>query len=192
MKVVGLTGGIGSGKSYVAEVFRRLGVPVYVSDTAAKRLMQESTSLKQQLQALLGEEIYLDGQLDRAAMAKKIFNAPDLLAQVNAIVHPAVGDDFKQWLSQQEGPYALKESAILFETGLYKNAHANVLVTAPLELRLKRVMQRDGSDEQSVRERMDKQWSDEKKIKLADFCILNDGKAPLLKQILAIHEHLCQ
>lgn len=187
---VGLTGGIGSGKSTVARIFEAFGIPCYYADDRAKELMHSDESLQADLIEEFGSDVYQDGTLNRPLLAKIIFENDDARERMNGIVHPAVGKDYEEWQAEQDAPYVLKEAAILFETGGYKQSDANILVTAPEELRLKRVMKRDGADKEQVLARMRAQWSDEKKSKLADFIILNDEDHSLITQVKEIHEAL--
>lgn len=188
--VIGLTGGIGSGKSTIAKVFQSLHIPCYYADDRAKSLMNESSEVKDKLTAKFGSEVYKDGTLNRPLLAELIFNNDENRAFVNNVVHPAVAKDFEQWTTEQEAPYVLKEAAILFETGGYKASDFNILVTAPVEVRLQRVMSRDSASAEQVKARMNAQWPDEKKTELADFVILNDGVAPITPQVQSIHEAL--
>ncbi len=189
MLKVGLTGGIGSGKTYVARIFSQLGIPVYHADERAKVLMH-TMPIKTALVNKFGNSIYPEGELDRKALAAIIFNNDEALSFVNALVHPAVKNDFQNWLAGQDAPYVLKEAAILFETGGDAELDQMILVVAPQSLRLHRVLQRDGGSEAQVLERMSKQWPDERKQKRANFCIFNDEEQLLLPQILSVHENL--
>ena len=186
MMQVGLTGGIGSGKTWVGRVFATLGIPVYSADDAAKRLMNEQPELRQALIRLMGPEVYDAAGLVRSVMAERVFRQPELLRQVNATVHPAVWQDFDRWTEQQTAPYVLLEAAVLFEAGLYRRLKANILVTAPQQVRLERVMRRDGVSEEAVLQRMDCQWTDERKVPLADYLIRNDDTQLILPQIVAV------
>lgn len=187
---VGLTGGIGSGKTYVAAVFTSLGIPVYNSDDRAKALMNESQLIKEALIAKFGEEVYDGGELNRPFLASHIFQNQSLLEYVNGVVHPVVQKDFEQWCSSQTSKYILKEAAILFEIGGDASLDFMVLVTAPEALRIERVQQRNGWTVQEIKDRISKQWTEERKKERADFCIFNDGQQLLLPQILKIHETL--
>lgn len=187
---VGLTGGIGSGKSTVAKVFEVLRVPVYYADDAAKRLMVSDPTVRQHLIAAFGPEVYdATGQLQRSYLSDKVFNDQTALDRLNSIVHPAVGRDGEQWLqAHQHYPYVVKEAALLFEAGTYKALNTMVCVVAPEALRLQRVRQRDNVPESAVRARMDKQWPQEKKADQSDHLITNDGVIPLIPQVLALHQ----
>lgn len=173
MKIVGLTGGIGSGKTTVANFFKELGVPVYIADVEAKRLMVASAELRQKITALFGEESYQDGRLNRKYLAGLVFNNPEKLEALNNLVHPVVAEDFRKWVSAQQAPYVIKESALLFETGDYKNCDVTILVKAPLEERIRRVIKRDAASKESVMGRILHQWPDEKKQMLSDYTIEN-------------------
>ncbi|MFT5102816.1 MAG: dephospho-CoA kinase [Candidatus Latescibacterota bacterium] len=187
MKIVGLTGGIGSGKTTVANLFKELGVPVYIADNEAKKLMAKSKIIKRHLIQLLGNNAYIGNDIDRAFIAKKIFVDSELLSKVNHIVHPKVAAHFKRWVSKQAGPYCIKEGAILFETGSYKDCDATILITAPNGVRLKRVLARDAVSEEDVLNRMDNQWSDKKKKKLADIVIENLDLSAIKIEVLKVH-----
>ncbi len=173
MKIVGITGGIGSGKTTVANFFKELGVPVYIADEEAKRLMASNAELRQKITGLFGEESYHDGKLNRKYLAGLVFNNPKKLEALNNLVHPAVAEDFRKWVSAQQAPYVIKESALLFETGDYKNCDVTILVKAPLEERVRRVMHRDAASKESVMDRISHQWPDEKKQVLSDYTIEN-------------------
>lgn len=191
MLKVGITGGIGSGKSTVCRVFEWLGVPVYYADDRAKQLMTEDAALRSEIRTLFGDEAYLpDGSLNRAHIAGIVFQNEDMLRQLNALVHPAVHRDGEAWHLRQTAPYTLREAALLYESGGYRLLDKMVAVTAPAELRIERVMARDGVDRSAVEARLNKQWPEEKKVKMADFVIVNDGTTPLLPQILQVHRAL--
>jgi dephospho-CoA kinase len=178
-KIIGLTGGIGSGKTTVARKLVELGIPVYFADLEAKKLMNQPF-LAEQIQSKFGPEVYDQGVLQNQILAAKVFSDPNNIAQLNAIVHPAVAQDFQAWLIRhQEYKLVVKEVAILFETGGEKNCDYVVLVTAPLETRIQRVMQRDGVTRKQVLDRINLQWNDEIKRKLSDFVIENDSKEHL-------------
>ena len=173
MKVVGLTGGIGSGKSTIARLFSALGIAVYDSDTEAKKLINTSAEIKKRIVEVFGAEAYAEGLYNRAYMADIVFRNPDKLAVLNSIVHPVLADDFNQWVALQTSPYVIKEAAILFESGSYKNCDFIITVTAPEALRISRCMSRDGSTEAQVRARMAQQWTDAQRIALSDTVIEN-------------------
>lgn len=188
---IGLTGGIGSGKSTVADFFRLLGVPVYTSDKEAKALMQCDPHVRKCLIEAFGNAIYdSSGKLNREALAKIIFNSTEALDQVNAIVHPQVRLHYQQWMASQcDVPYVIQESAILFDTGLYRNFDKIITVTADKEIRISRVLNRDLCSRDSVLKRMNKQMSELEKIDKADFVIYNNTEL-LIPQIIQIHEQL--
>ena len=184
MTTIGITGGIGSGKSMVSALLRVYGVPVYDADHESKRLLVTSPTIRHGLTALLGPEIYRpDGTLDRTRMAALIFADADLLARVNAIIHPAVGRHFDDWRRRLTSPLCALESAILFESGFDRRADLRLMVYAPEPIRLQRVMARDGAAEADVRLRMAGQWSDERKAALSDAVITNDGTSALIPQV---------
>jgi dephospho-CoA kinase len=192
MKKVGITGGIGSGKTTVCQLFEILGIPVYYADARAKDLIVNNLEVKEKIIDLFGTEAYLqDGSYNRAYIAKIVFEDKEKLQQLNQIVHPAVYQDGEDWHKAQEKvPYTLKEAALLFEGQGYKFMDKVILVVAPEHVRIERVVQRDNSNEEAVKKRIKQQLPDAEKIKLADFIILNDGKAPLVPQVLKIHDRL--
>jgi len=188
---IGLTGGIGSGKSLVADFFRFLGIPVYTADVEAKRLMVTSELIRESLIEAFGESVYLEtGELNRPELAKIIFKDTEALKKVNSIVHPQVRQDYQKWLQKHtQASYVIQESAILFDTGLYKNFDKIITVIADAEIRIQRVMKRDGCSKESVLERMSKQISEQEKIERSDFVIYNTSEL-VIPQIIAIDEHL--
>lgn len=190
MKIVGLTGGIGSGKTTVANFFAEIGIPTYIADQEAKALMNRSKVIKRQLIALFGKEAYINGALNRPFIAQTIFNNTDLLEKMNAIVHPKVANHFKKWAKKQDTDYVLKETAILFEHGGDKACHFTVLVTAPEPIRIARVMARDGKTENQVRAIINNQLPEEEKIKKATFIIENTTLESTKKQVLKLHEKI--
>jgi dephospho-CoA kinase len=191
MKKIGLTGGIGSGKSWIASVFEKLGVPVYNSDNASKEILFNSKEVHSDLLEYFGKEVFTNNIPDRKKIAALVFNNQEALQKLNNILHPRVGEHFENWLKlHSDKAYIIKEAAILFETGIYKKSDFNILVTAPLETRIERVMKRDNISREEVLGRISKQWSDKEKIKLADFVIENDGKKAVLIQVLDIHYQL--
>ncbi len=189
MITVGLTGGIGSGKSTVSRIFRALGIPVYISDLRAKFLMNHHEPLKQEIIRHFGNVYKPDGTLNKEKLASIIFSDPGKLQLINSLVHPAVYADFEQWVeSQRNKPYVIKESAILFETGYFKHLDFTVTVYADLELRIRRTMERDKVTREQVLERIKNQFDDNKKITLADFVIVNNDYVPVLPQVLNLHK----
>lgn len=187
MKIVGLTGGIGSGKSTIAKMFQDLGVAVYIADHEAKLLMHSHPEVKKQIIDLLGADAYQDGVLNRPYVAGKVFKDKTLLAGLNAIVHPAVAEHFLTWKSQQSGHYVIKEAAILFENEGYKKCDYTILVTAPQEVRVQRVIQRDATTREEVLARIQNQWDDTQKIPLSDFVIENINLQMTRDQVEKIH-----
>jgi dephospho-CoA kinase len=190
VKIIGLTGGIGSGKTTVAQLFSELGVPIYIADTEAKKLMDSSKVIRRKLVALLGEDAYSGTKLNRKFVADKIFNDKFLLDAVNAVIHPKVAAHFKKWVSKQKATYVIKEAAILFENGSYKDCDMVILVTAPKQMRINRVMARDNTSKAEIEQRMNNQWSDEKKLKLADIIIENIDLKTTKNKVEAIHNLL--
>ncbi|TDQ31621.1 dephospho-CoA kinase [Zeaxanthinibacter enoshimensis] len=193
MRIIGLTGGIGSGKSTVASMFRDLGVPVYNSDLRAKELMTESAELRAAVIDLLGPQAYAGSKLNRSYISQKVFNDRDLLEKLNQLVHPAVRKDAGMWArAQQNVPYVLQEAAILIENGSYKDFYAIILVTAPIDTKLERLLKRDGSKQEEILERMKNQWSDAEKIPFADFVIENNELETTRRKVLEIHRKLLE
>ncbi|HQW92493.1 MAG TPA: dephospho-CoA kinase [Ferruginibacter sp.] len=190
MLKIGLTGGIGSGKSTVAKVFEVLGIPVYYADDAAKKLMNEDAALKQKIKLQFGESVYANEHLNKKALADIVFNDPEKLALLNALVHPATLKDVESWMQSQSSPYIIKEAALIFESGAHQNLDYVIGITAPAPLRIQRTMQRDGITREAVVARMDKQMDDTIKMKLCDFVITNDEQEMLLPQVLALHDKL--
>lgn len=189
-RIVGITGGIGSGKTTVANMFSDFGVPIYNADIEAKKLTSSSPVIRNSLIRLLGTETYNEEGLNRKFMADKIFNDKNLLEKVNAIIHPQVAEHFQQWVAQQDFSYVLKEAAILFESGSYKQCDKVILVTAPTETRILRVMKRDMVTREEVEARMKNQWEDEKKRELSDFIIENEELSLTEKQVRDLHQQL--
>jgi dephospho-CoA kinase len=187
MKIIGLTGGIGSGKSTVAAMFARYGIPVYNSDREAKELMDDSPLIKRKIIALLGKDSYQNGKLDRVYVAERVFKDPKLLGALNAIVHPAVREHFMAWTKKQDSEYVIQEAAIIFENGTQESYDYIILVHAPLEDRIKRVVERDGVSPEKVMERIQNQWDDDRKIALADFVIENSDLGKTASQVSEIH-----
>ena len=190
MKIIGLTGGIGSGKSLISSVFSSYGIPCYESDHSAKKLMQEDAELKSQIKALFGDDIYEGDQLNRRKLADLVFADKSKLESLNAIVHPRVKKDFQSFVNQYDTSYVIKEAAILFETDGAKDCDAIILVTAPEKLRVERLMKREKTNVEDIKSRINHQWSDEKKIPLADYVINNIDWDKTLKNIDEIHKKL--
>lgn len=191
MLKVGLTGGIGTGKSIVAKFFKMLGIPVYVSDLEARQLMNSNSIIREQLLAKFGAEVYTkDSTLNRKYLANIIFNKPEALQEVNAIVHPVVRSNFVDWCKQKaEFPYVIQESAILFDTGLYKNFDKIICITADENIRISRVMKRDNVSADLVTARMKNQILEKDKIQKSDFVIYNNSEL-LIPQIIKIDKYL--
>ena len=190
MKIIGITGGIGSGKSSVCKIIEELGYPVYTADSTAKRLMQTDQDLITAITSEFGTSIYIDDNLDRIALSKIVFNDSEKLQKLNALVHPAVAKNFELWCKAQKSEIVFKEAAILFETGGYKLLDETVLVYAPENERVSRVMHRDKVTKREVLDRMKNQWSDEKKIPLADRVIENYNDHLLIPQVLELIKDL--
>lgn len=180
-KVIGLTGGIGSGKTTIANYFKEMGVPLYIADDEAKKVMQ-SEDIVQQIKASFGNSLFENEILNRAKLAEIVFNNANKLAQLNAIVHPAVKRDFELWLKQNEKhDYVIYEAAILFESGRYKDCDVIITVTAPEEIRIERVVKRDNTTREQVLSRIKMQWNDEKRISLSNF-IINNSNLKIAKE----------
>jgi len=186
---VSLSGGIGSGKSTVLKIFSFLKVPSYNADQEAKFLLDTNEGLKESIIKNFGD-LYLNGSIDRKRFAEIIFNNEEKRKLANSIIHPFVREDFQKWMELQSSKYVIQEAAIIFETGAYKLFDRNIVVCAPEELRIKRIIARDGMDRSLVLSRINAQWKDEQKIPLADFCIMNDEKHSLIDQVLVIHKIL--
>jgi dephospho-CoA kinase len=187
---VGITGGIGSGKSTVAKVFEVLGIPVFYADARAKILMNEDETLKGKIKENFGEEIYVYGILDKKHLSTIIFNDPKKLALLNSLVHPATIKDAEDWMLQQTTPYAVKEAALIFESGSQEHLDYVIGVYAPATVRIQRVIKRDNVTVEEIKARMTKQIDEEIKMKLCDFVITNDDQQLLIPQVLKIHEQL--
>lgn len=190
MLKVGITGGIGSGKSLVSKILTSMQYPVFNSDEVAKQLSDSDPAIKSELIDLFGEEIYLNNRLNRPFLASKIFENESLRQKVNAIIHPRVRKAYENFCDKSTNPLVFNEAAILIETGAYKNFDRMVLVTAPKELRIARVQKRDNATEKDVKLRIEKQWSDEKKREFANVEIINDEKQPLLRQVEQLIDYL--
>lgn len=191
---IGITGGIGSGKTTVCKIFEVLGVPVYYADDRAKNMMVEDVRVKSEILALLGAEAYFsDGSLNRRFISSVVFNDTEKLNGLNAIVHPAVFQDSERWQDKYtDVPYTLKEAALLFESGSFKSLDKVMMVYAPAEIRIERVMKRDGFSRQQIEARMNQQLPDEEKMRLSDFVIFNDGSQSLVKQVWEIHHKILE
>jgi dephospho-CoA kinase len=190
MKKIGITGGIGSGKSFIANIIEKMGYPVYYSDVRSKELTNTHPIIRKGLIELVGENVYFEGELDKKILAAAIFSNDELRMKVNQLIHPIVRQDFEDWAKAQTSGLIFNEAAILFETGAYRNFDATVLIYAPIELRLKRVLKRDIITKEEVLARINNQMSDEEKLKMTPYSILNDGEIPLLKQLEEVLESL--
>jgi dephospho-CoA kinase len=188
MLKIGLTGGIGSGKSTVAQVFEVMGIPVYYADDRAKRLMNEDEVLKQKIQEQFGAAAYTNGLLNRKYIADIVFAFPEKLQQLNALVHPAALQDAEQWMQQQTSPYAIKEAALIFESGAQEHLDYVIGVYAPTPLRIQRTMQRDGITREEVMARIDKQIDDTIKMRLCNFVVTNNEQELLISQVVVLHQ----
>lgn len=187
---VGLTGGIGSGKTLIGEIFERLGVPVFHADYEAKVILNSDEKVIQQIKEEFGEDIYTAQGVDRKKLAEKVFKNPDALSKINAIIHPRVRKYFMDWMKKQNAKYVLEEAAILFESNAYKEMDFTINVHADEQIRIKRVIDRDKTTSEDVKSRMRNQMSDQERIERADFTIYNDGSRMILPQVLDIHHKI--
>jgi len=188
---LGLTGGIGSGKTLVCQIFEKLGVPVYYADTAARLLMNTDAELKSGIKLMFGEQAFGRDGLDRQYLADSVFGDHGKLSVLNRLVHPAVRKDFIRWTDlQMESPYVIEEAAILFESGASIEMNLSVLVYAPEELRISRVMKRDGVGREAVLKRMGHQLGEEELMEKADHVLINDGTQMLLTQVIELHNKI--
>ena len=184
---IGITGGIGSGKSVVSRLLEIMGIPVYISDIEAKRITNTDEVIRRELSALVGQDVFRDGELNRPLLASYIFGHPDHAKEVNGIIHPQVKADFRQWAARQtDKPLVGMESAILLEAGFRDEVDFLVMVYAPLKLRVERAIKRDCSSKEQIMKRIEAQISDEIKKKHADFVIVNDDETPLIPQVLEL------
>jgi dephospho-CoA kinase len=186
MKKIGLTGGIGAGKTYVSKIFLKMGIPIFNADEQAKKCMVDDANLKAAVQLAFGEKMYLKGVLQKEELAKIVFNNTEALAELNALVHPIVKQKFEDWCSLQSTSMVIKEAAILFESDAHLALDSVVCVSAPEKLRIERVQKRDGSSVEQIQSRMSKQMPQTEKEELADFIIVNNQVQLLLPQVLAI------
>ena len=192
MKIVGLTGGIGSGKTTVAAMFANLGIPVYIADYEAKKLMKSSKVIKRKLLNLFGNEAYFNGDLNKPFIANAIFNNKELLEKMNAIIHPKVASHFNKWKLKQNSPYVIKETAILFENNTYKSFDFIITVTAPEDIKIKRLLQRDNTSIKRIKDIMKNQWTDEEKMKYSNFVIVNNTIEDTERQVVKIHKQIME
>lgn len=187
---IGLTGGIGSGKSTVARMFEILGVPVYYADKASKRLYNTDKELMALMKQHFGEDIYINAELNKSKLAEIVFSDEKKLALLNSLVHPPTIRDAEKWMRTQKGPYIIKEAALLFEAGSVASLDYVIGVRAPVSLRIKRVMERDGVAREEVMRRINRQVDEEIKMKLCDFIIQNDEQQLVIPQVLTLHQKL--
>ena len=185
---IGITGGIGSGKSTVARIFSVLGIPVYDSDSASKRLMAEDEEIKKSIIQSFGIESYLNGSLNRKYLSELVFNDKKKIELLNSIVHPATIKDSEEWVKKQDAPYTIKEAALIFESGSNKFLDFVIGVSSPLSLRIERTIQRGNITEEQVKARIKLQMDEEEKMRLCQYVIFNDEKQLLIPQVLSLHE----
>jgi dephospho-CoA kinase len=191
MLKAGITGGIGSGKTLVCRIFKTLGVPVYFADLQAKKIMDTDPEIHSRLSGYFGKEIIKEGRLDRKQLASIVFNDPKALEFINSLIHPLVRNDFDEWCRlQRESKYVIEEAAILFETDLYKLLDFTITITAPEYLRIKRVVDRDGVNSESVLSRIRNQMDEKERIRMADAVIVNDEKVLIIPQVVELHQKL--
>ncbi|WP_375584999.1 dephospho-CoA kinase [Cyclobacterium xiamenense] len=192
--LVGITGGIGAGKSLIAQIFSLLGIPVYNADSRAKWLMAHDTLLKEDIRTRFGDSAFTpEGTLNSRYLAERVFADPRETEEINQLVHPVVGQDFMDWASKQTTNYLLKEAALLFETGSYRQLDCTIHVTAPWQLRVERVLKRDPHrSRKQIVQIMEKQWEDDKKNKLATYVVPNDERELVIPQVLSIHKDISQ
>jgi dephospho-CoA kinase len=190
MLKVGITGGIGSGKSIVATLFKLLGVPVYNADEAAKNLMNNNAQIKNALLQHFGPAVYENESLNRAWLSSRVFNDPAQLAKLNSIVHPVVIQDAVDWMNSQQSNLVIKEAAIFFESGSNTEMDYMVGVYAPQPLRLKRVQKRDNTNQEAILDRISRQMNEDEKMKLCDYVLYNDEQQLLIPQVIQLHQHL--
>jgi len=192
MLKIGLTGGIGSGKSTVAKIFEVLGIPVYYADEAARRIMNENEGLKAQIIAAFGTQSYANGALNRAYLAAEVFNDKEKLERLNALVHPVTIADSNQWMARQTTPYAIKEAALIFESGTQRYLDYVIGVSSPMPLRILRATRRDHSTKEKVETVINRQLDESIKMKLCNFVIVNDEQQPVLPQVMDLHRKLLE
>ena len=190
MKKIGITGGIGSGKTYVASVFQSLGIPIFNADIQAKKIMTYSGKLRKLVKEEFGNDIYKDADLNKEKLSSIVFSNSDKLQKLNSLVHPIIKEEFNNWCNSQTSPYVIKEAAILFESKSHLGLDAVICVSASLELRKKRLLKRENYTEKEIQNRIENQIRQEDKEKQSDYIIVNDEKDLLLPQIIKIHEEL--
>jgi dephospho-CoA kinase len=187
---IGITGGMGAGKSVISEMLRCIGIPVYDADSSSKKILSNNQDVKRELIKLLGEDIFTNGQLNRQLMAERIFNNEELLKASNAIIHPAVFNDFVNWSKQQKSPIVGCETAILFESEMTSYFDSIITISAPIEIRIERCIKRNNMSRKQVVERIEKQMDEAKKIELSDYVIINDNRKALYPQLKNILRQL--
>ena len=187
---VGLTGGIGSGKSTIAQIFEVLGIPVYYADISAKKLMNENADLRSSITNIFGEQAYTNNILDRKYISSIVFSDPAKLQQLNALVHPATKKDGEAWMQEQTSPYAIHEAALIFEAKVSDRLDLVIGVSSPIELRIKRAMERDKVSREEVLKRMEQQFDEEVKMSKCNFVLINDELQLLIPQVLELHKKL--
>lgn len=191
MLKIGLTGGIGSGKTTVSRVFRNLGIPIFNSDLVAREIVNTNSKAIESIKKHFGNQIYEDNRLDRKALAEIVFNHPEELQKLNNIVHPLVAIEFENWCNEnQSAPYIIKEAAILFESGAHQDLDRIIVVYTQKEERIRRIIKRDSSSREEVESRMKNQWDNGTRNKLGDFIIINDDIEKVLPQVMELHEVL--
>lgn len=188
MKKIGITGGIGSGKTVVSNIFKILGCKIYNADERAKLLLDSDIEIRQRIETTFGKELYSSGILNRKLLANIVFNNAEALQTLNSIVHPSVFMDFDKWVKHYKNePYIIKEAAIMFESGAYKQLDSVILVYSPEDIRIQRVVYRDSTNKESVLSRMKNQMDDKEKMKLSNYIIYNDDEHSLIRQVLELH-----
>lgn len=192
MLKVGITGGIGSGKTIVCQVFHTLGIPVFYADDAAKYLMEHDETLINDIKTLFGDDIYADKTLNRKELSAIVFKDPAKLQQLNALVHPATVQYARDWMQKQQSPYAIKEAAIFFESGTYVDMDIMIGVSAPLELRIQRAIARSNAARNEIMDRISRQMDQDEKMNRCDYVIKNDEVQPIIPQVLNLHQILLQ
>ena len=190
MLLVGLTGGIGSGKTTVAKFFMELGIPVYFADDEAKKLMSTSKRIKNKLIKAFGSESFINDTLNRSYLASIVFSKPEKLKVINTIVHPEVIKHFEKWVLKQKAPYVIQENAIIFENEQASRFDKIITVTAPIEKKIERIITRDNTNQEAILLRMENQWNDKEKLKLSDFEICNTSLEQTKNQVIKIHKKL--
>lgn len=188
-KIIGLTGGIGSGKSTVAKVFTTLGVPVFDADSVAKNIYDDEPELLEQIKLQIGADVFNNGKLDKTLLAQKVFANPTALEKLNSLVHPLVRKRFQQWLVENKAPYVIREAAILIESNSYQDCDEIILVSAPEDLRKARVASRSGLSHSEIEARMKRQWNDEQRRPYCQHELVNDEKTLITPAIVQLHRH---